>query len=136
MEASSVQCSCQSLPLACQCRLHTLTCSEAGCTYCCDGYFLCVTNCTLLFPTRVSMLGCICLCLWLKVWSSCTSPALSCFGRRVPRHLEHYGSCQSSRTGEKMGTGRSRGGTMVRRCSNIPTPSVWLTSLSPGHRAL
>lgn len=30
----------------------------------------------------------------------------------------------------------SRGGTMVRRCSNIPTPSVWLTSLSPGHRAL
>ena len=108
MDASSVQCSRQSLPSACQCRLHTLTCSEAGCTCCCDGYFLCVTNCTLLFPTRVSMLGCICLCLWLKVpWSSCTSPALSCFGRRVPRHLEHYGSHQSSRTGEKMGTGHS-----------------------------
>ena len=73
----------------------------------------------------------------------CTSPALSCLGGRVPRHLEHHRSCQSSRTGEKMGTGHSlqsralhQGRTMVRGCSNVPAPSVWLTSCSPGHRAL
>lgn len=56
---------------------------------------LCVTSCFLLFPLRVSLLGYTCLCLWCRVpWSS------SFLFSGVPRHLEHYGSCQRSRTGE------------------------------------
>ena len=146
MEVSSVPCIWTlqfSASEPCQCQLHTLRCSEAGCV-CVVMVTFYVSQAVLLSSPR----GWVC---WAA--SACVSgskspgalhkPSSFLFGGRVPRHLEHHRSCQSSRTGEKMGTGHSlqsralhQGRTMVRGCSNVPAPSVWLTSCSPGHRAL
>lgn len=65
-------------------------------------------------------------------------PALSCFGEEGPKTSRALWVHQSSRTGEKMGTGHSlaimcalcQGRDYGETMLNVPTPSVWLTSLT------